>query len=94
MVSSAGLSWGIKLLGLSLCLYLLPVASQGKIVQPGSHSTGQRAIRDQEQISLGFEPFGSLDALSSSDFTTLGHPAFPRYSVRIKKSNFCDGTVE
>ncbi|TCD59953.1 hypothetical protein EIP91_011017, partial [Steccherinum ochraceum] len=41
-----------------------------------------------------FSPFEDLKLLSTSEFTTLGHPAFPKYSVRIKKStDFCDGTV-
>ncbi|KAI0683515.1 serine carboxypeptidase [Earliella scabrosa] len=40
-----------------------------------------------------FTPLGDLDALSSSDFTVLGHPAFPRHNVRVKQSHFCDGTV-
>ncbi|KDQ51312.1 hypothetical protein JAAARDRAFT_140320 [Jaapia argillacea MUCL 33604] len=40
-----------------------------------------------------FTPLGSLNALSSDSFTTLGHPAFPNYNVRVKKSDFCDGTV-
>jgi hypothetical protein len=31
---------------------------------------------------------------ASSEFTTLGHAAFPRHSVRIKKSDFCDPTVK
>ncbi|KZT24362.1 alpha/beta-hydrolase [Neolentinus lepideus HHB14362 ss-1] len=39
-----------------------------------------------------FKPLGQLSALSN-EFTTLGHPAFPKYSVRVKKSDFCDGTV-
>ncbi|KAI0777169.1 serine carboxypeptidase [Trametes elegans] len=38
-----------------------------------------------------FTPFGALSALSSSEFTRLEHPAFPRHSLRVKKSNFCDG---
>ena len=41
-----------------------------------------------------FTPFESLDALSSTDFTTLAHPAFPHHSVRVKESSFCDGTVK
>ena len=28
------------------------------------------------------------------EFTTLGHPRFPEYAVRIKKSSFCDPTVK
>lgn len=39
-------------------------------------------------------PVEELSALSESQFTTLSHPVFPNYSVRIKKSSdFCDGTV-
>ncbi|GJE98978.1 peptidase S10, serine carboxypeptidase [Phanerochaete sordida] len=40
-----------------------------------------------------FSPMEDLGLLSTSEFTTLGHPAFPNYNVRIKKSDFCDGTV-
>jgi hypothetical protein len=41
-----------------------------------------------------FTPFEDLHALSTSQFTTLGHPLFPNYNVRIKESDFCDGTVK
>ncbi|KAI0056758.1 alpha/beta-hydrolase [Artomyces pyxidatus] len=41
----------------------------------------------------GFAPVGSLSAVGASEFTTLGHPMFPRHSVRIKQSHFCDNTV-
>ncbi|CCM05789.1 uncharacterized protein FIBRA_08022 [Fibroporia radiculosa] len=34
-----------------------------------------------------------LNLLSSEEFSVLNHPAFPHYSVRIKKSDFCDGNV-
>ncbi len=40
-----------------------------------------------------FWPLEDLGLLSSTEFTTLGHPKFPKYGVRIKKSDFCDGTV-
>ncbi|KAF7338843.1 Carboxypeptidase [Mycena sanguinolenta] len=40
-----------------------------------------------------FAPVGTLDVLSESSFTALAHPEFPAYSVRIKKSNFCDKSV-
>lgn len=40
-----------------------------------------------------FSPLEDLNLLSTSDFTTLSHPAFPKYGVRIKKSHFCDGNV-
>jgi hypothetical protein len=41
-----------------------------------------------------FNPIETLSTLSETEFTTLGHPAFPRYSVRIKKTSFCDETVK
>ncbi|KAF8627688.1 hypothetical protein AX15_004297 [Amanita polypyramis BW_CC] len=40
-----------------------------------------------------FTPLEDLSALSSASYTHLTHPFFPRHSVRIKKSNFCDGAV-
>ncbi|KIJ64661.1 hypothetical protein HYDPIDRAFT_90311 [Hydnomerulius pinastri MD-312] len=40
-----------------------------------------------------FTPVEHLSALSVTGFTTLSHPVFPNYNVRIKKSDFCDGTV-
>lgn len=40
-----------------------------------------------------FTPAESLTSLSESTFTTLGHPLFPNYGVRIKQSKFCDETV-
>ena len=50
------------------------------------------ATFDAYDASL-FSPLEDLSLLSTSEFTTLGHPLFPNYSVRIKKSDFCDGTV-
>ena len=41
-----------------------------------------------------FSPMEDLSLLSTSQFTSLGHPAFPNYNVRIKKSDFCNGTVK
>ncbi|TDL20405.1 alpha/beta-hydrolase [Rickenella mellea] len=35
-----------------------------------------------------------LSSLSSERFTRLSHPNFPRHSARIKKSHFCDETVD
>ncbi|KAJ7737094.1 Alpha/Beta hydrolase protein [Mycena metata] len=40
-----------------------------------------------------FAPVGTLDALSHTAFTTLAHPEFPNYGVRIKKTDFCDEGV-
>ncbi|TBU41993.1 serine carboxypeptidase [Dichomitus squalens] len=40
-----------------------------------------------------FTPLGDLSSLSSTEFTSLGHPIFPRHNVRIKQSHFCDASV-
>ena len=40
-----------------------------------------------------FTPVGDLSALSSTEFTTLSHPAFSRHKVRVKQSHFCDESV-
>ncbi|KAF8190071.1 serine carboxypeptidase [Pholiota molesta] len=55
----------------------------------GPSSGGQQSINADGL----FMPKKSLSSLSGSEFTTLGHPFFPHYSVRIKKSQFCDETV-
>lgn len=44
--------------------------------------------------STTFTPVGDLAAIMETQYTVLSHPEFPRYNVRIKKSNFCDGTVK
>ncbi|KAF7315211.1 Carboxypeptidase [Mycena indigotica] len=55
----------------------------------------QAPFESPQQYDSGlFVPFESLSLLSESKFTTLGHPAFPNHSVRIKKSSFCDPTVQ
>ncbi|EKM48474.1 uncharacterized protein PHACADRAFT_108885, partial [Phanerochaete carnosa HHB-10118-sp] len=41
-----------------------------------------------------FSPVEDLGLLSTSEFTALAHPTFPNYNVRIKKSDFCDGTPQ
>lgn len=47
------------------------------------------------ESTFDFSPLGSLDTLSSEEFTTLRHPLVPDYGMRVKKSNeFCDGTVK
>lgn len=57
-----------------------------------------QAIHPVPWDQSSFTPIGSLDALSVEQFTTLGHPAFPAYSVRIKRADpavfTCDPTVK
>lgn len=40
-----------------------------------------------------FTPLGDLSLLSTTEFTRLAHPAFPRHSARIKQSHFCNETA-
>ncbi|KAJ7659263.1 serine carboxypeptidase [Mycena polygramma] len=47
-------------------------------------------VADSSDSTVKFAPVGTLDVLSETSFTTLSHPEFPNYGVRIKKSNFCD----
>ncbi|KAI0347016.1 peptidase S10 serine carboxypeptidase [Trametopsis cervina] len=54
---------------------------------------------DTQPISYGLDPSRDfarmhLSNLSTSEhFTTLNHPRFPAHQVRVKKSSFCDPTV-
>ena len=43
-----------------------------------------------------FTPFEDFSSLSETEFTTFGHPAFPKHNIRIKKtpSDFCDDTAK
>ncbi|KAJ7818241.1 serine carboxypeptidase [Mycena olivaceomarginata] len=58
-----------------------------------SESVGYRNGWDQYDEGL-FTPLGNLDLLSENQFTVLRHPVFPSHGVRIKKSSFCDDTVQ
>lgn len=40
-----------------------------------------------------FTPLGDLSLLSTTEFTQLAHPAFPRHSARIKQSHLCNETA-
>ncbi|KJA15144.1 hypothetical protein HYPSUDRAFT_48669 [Hypholoma sublateritium FD-334 SS-4] len=59
-------------------------------------SAQQTFLGNQYSYNDGlFTPAEDLSTLSENEFTTLAHPAFPRYSVRVKKSSdFCDTTVK
>ncbi|KAJ2911929.1 hypothetical protein MD484_g8484, partial [Candolleomyces efflorescens] len=54
------------------------------------------ALADQQTVMRGdydsglFTALEDLGALSETQYTTLSHPAFPRHSVRIKKTNLCN----
>lgn len=71
-------------------------------------NASQNVIQAGTTRSAGVEPWytgaargmynhgllSDLSALSKTDFTHLGHPAFPGYGVRIKRTTFCDDTVK
>ncbi|THU77848.1 alpha/beta-hydrolase [Dendrothele bispora CBS 962.96] len=46
------------------------------------------------QYDLLSNPFSSLSVRESDSFTTMQHPFFPKYSIRIKMSDLCDPTVK
>jgi hypothetical protein len=41
-----------------------------------------------------FGAFQNFSLLLSTDYTVLKHTSFPRYSVCIRETNFCDGRVK
>ncbi|TCD70779.1 hypothetical protein EIP91_001810 [Steccherinum ochraceum] len=61
------------------------VLATGDFAHPGTF--------DQYDAGL-FSPVENLQLLSAEQFTTLWHPTFPKHSVRVKKSRFCDGAVD
>ena len=70
------------------------VAAAGRQAYLSSHNLGKSNILAGQSYDEGlFTPLESLELLSESQFTTLGHPMFPYHSVRIKKTRFCDETV-
>ena len=96
----------VGLLSLSLCVTRAWSQSpqealsyvSGELVQPivpVAHRAENDPCSSGQTYDAGlFTPFEDLNALSEAQFTTLKHPAFPQYGVRIKKTKFCDGTVE
>lgn len=73
------------------CVVQLRTSSESRTLTIEPTRTGT-----YESYSDGlFTPAEDLSALSTNEFTTLAHPAFPRYSIRMKKStDFCDTTVK
>ncbi|KAJ6622596.1 Alpha/Beta hydrolase protein [Mycena sp. CBHHK59/15] len=61
----------------------------------GAVSTAQASavIFSSPANSGPFTLAGTLDYLSETLFTALAHPAFPCHGMHIKKSHFCDETV-
>ena len=68
-----------------LSLAVLGHASSQSVLGPAANSYAQSASAapyDDESVK-------GLNALSTDSFTTTGHPLFPEYSVRIKKTTLC-----
>jgi hypothetical protein len=57
-----------------------------------SNSDGPGVFYNAER----FTPLQDFSSLSETEFTSFGHPAFPRHNIRIKKipSSFCDDTAK
>jgi len=72
-----------------------PLASQfsSQSRDGGGYFNGFPSLKTESYDSGLFSPYGSLSSLAETQYATLGHPLFPRYNVRIKKSKFCDETV-
>ncbi|KAF9262351.1 serine carboxypeptidase [Marasmius fiardii PR-910] len=77
-----------------LLLVLVPISQAAQKIFASSSSnnftTSQNTFSDESNL---FTPIESLEFVSGSEFTTLRHPFFPKHSARIKKSRFCDHTV-
>ena len=89
--------WLVQL-GHIAALCLIPVVPVAASRTNGAGAGGPPSLLQEERpfsmYDAGlFTPFEDLHALSSEGFSTLRHPAFPRHSVRVKKSRFCDGSV-
>ncbi|KZV59826.1 serine carboxypeptidase [Peniophora sp. CONT] len=42
----------------------------------------------------GFSAVGALSSVQTESFTSFSHPLFPKYSARIKQTEWCDSTVK
>ncbi|KAJ3571869.1 hypothetical protein NP233_g3480 [Leucocoprinus birnbaumii] len=76
-------------------LTFVTVDSAGHMVPFDKPKESLALVRRQQFYNAGlFTPLEDLSLVSSHTYTTLSHPAFPRHSVRIKKTHeFCDPTV-
>ncbi|OBZ78169.1 Carboxypeptidase Y [Grifola frondosa] len=90
----------------TLCLLSLLAVTAGRSQQhsillesaPGTYQANAsfvvNGVIPQQPDAHLFTPLEDLKLLSDSEFTSLSHPSFPRHGVRIKRSNWCDGTVQ
>ncbi|KAG7097430.1 hypothetical protein E1B28_004774 [Marasmius oreades] len=64
---------------------ILVLALEVALAKTGNSPNDQFTFKSEDHIRL--------QSIPSDDFTSLIHPQFPGHRVRIKKSNFCDPTV-
>ncbi|KAE9394304.1 alpha/beta-hydrolase [Gymnopus androsaceus JB14] len=76
-----------------LALLCGAIASQVPLTPVNASAGGIWSSGTAFSNSEFFTPLETLSNVKDSEFSILGHPFFPRYSVRIKKSDFCDPTV-
>ncbi|KAI0276746.1 serine carboxypeptidase [Russula aff. rugulosa BPL654] len=88
----------LRPLSISLVLVGVAVASANLHVQDYDFLSVKAQIPVLSKVSTGtqteFQPVGQLSAIESDQWTILRHPVFPKYSARIKQTNFCDTTVK
>ncbi|KAF5346088.1 hypothetical protein D9756_010824 [Leucocoprinus leucothites] len=52
-----------------------------------------RFLNEQYDTGLLSPPYSTLTDIPETHWTVLTHPSHPEYGVRVKKTNFCDDTV-
>lgn len=61
----------------------------------GDAELGSNTYIGQKSIDNGlFMPLESLSYVREDEFTTMKHPYFPQYRVRVKKTKFCDEVAD
>lgn len=78
----------------------LPLRTNANGARSGSQTDWNRAnvlpdLKAHATQNVPFKPdVHQLETLRADTFATLRHDAYPKHSVRVKKSKFCDGDVE
>ncbi|KAJ3561893.1 hypothetical protein NP233_g9919 [Leucocoprinus birnbaumii] len=61
-----------------------------------SHPVQEQPLKfviEQYDVGLLSPPYSMLSEVPETQWTMLSHPSHPEYGVRVKKSSFCDNTV-
>ncbi|KIM42877.1 hypothetical protein M413DRAFT_444511 [Hebeloma cylindrosporum] len=83
----------LHLLGASLALVSVTCAAGTQVVFPTSESPTAPMTSPVHAYNASQDQPLHLSSIGSGGFTALSHPSFPNYRVRVKKSHFCDPTV-